>query len=459
MYLETIIRRTEYSAVPFLVLLLLALLLMPGVSAQNMMYRYDAGHSGDYSPVAGVTGSNVSLLWNKTMENTAWGRSVPAVANGTIYITNTIGNFYALNAATGREQWKVLILIQQSSPAVVNDTVYVGSEDGNVYALNAVNGDPIWTDSTGGPIVSSPNLANGTVYITSNNKRGDTPSDEVLYALDATTGEHLWNFTIGGYSDSSPAVADDTVFVSGEGGRVYAVRADTGAGVWNATVGSDGGYVFTPSPLIKRGIVYAGSNEGNNVEKALTFNVYALNATTGARIWNFTISGHISSEPALSQNILYINSDSYLYALNASTGSVLWTANPTGTVIVAKDILYLCNYGGISAIDPANGTPLWSLNLPVESFLWKSTTAVIENDRFYEVNYGSNAGNPAGGPSIDKITIYALDLNAGTSGVPISSLTPATPAPLTTASVSPDSGIILLIVVFAFFVYIRHNRR
>jgi outer membrane protein assembly factor BamB len=405
-------------------ILLLILLLIPSVPAQDMMYRYDAGHTGDYSPVAGVTGNNISLLWNRTMENTAWGRSVPAVADGTIYITNTVGSFYALNATTGSEQWNSSILIQQSSPAVVNGTVYVGSEDGNVYALNTFNGETVWIYRTDGSIISSPILVNRTVYITSNNNQGNAAPKNILYALNARTGEQIWNFTIEGYSDSTPAATDTTVIIRGNGGRVYAVTADTGAKIWKTTIGSGSGYAFTPSPLIKTGIVYVGSNEGNNIERALTFNIYALNETTGIKIWNFSTSGHLSSEPALSRNILYINSDTHVYALNATTGSVLWSTNPTSTVIVANDALYLCNYGNLRVIDPTNGTLLWSLSLPVENFLWKSTSTTIDDGRFYEVNYGSNAGNPAGGPSIDKITIYTLDLNAGSSGVPLQPVTP-----------------------------------
>ncbi len=55
-----------------------------------------------------------------------------------------------------------------SLPAVANGVVYVGSEDSNVYALNANTGVKLWNYSTGGVVKSSPAVANGMVYVGSN---------------------------------------------------------------------------------------------------------------------------------------------------------------------------------------------------------------------------------------------------------------------------------------------------
>ena len=43
-----------------------------------------------------------------------------------------------------------------SSPAVANGVVYVGSEDGNVYALNASTGAKLWSYTTGGMCIPRP---------------------------------------------------------------------------------------------------------------------------------------------------------------------------------------------------------------------------------------------------------------------------------------------------------------
>jgi outer membrane protein assembly factor BamB len=55
----------------------------------------------------------------------------------------------------------------ESSPAVANGVVYVGSDDYNVYALNAKTGAKLWSYATGDSVHSSPAVANGMVYVCS----------------------------------------------------------------------------------------------------------------------------------------------------------------------------------------------------------------------------------------------------------------------------------------------------
>jgi outer membrane protein assembly factor BamB len=47
--------------------------------------------------------------------------------------------------------------------------VYVGSYDGNIYALNATTGANVWNYTTGASVYSSPSVANGVVYVGSEN--------------------------------------------------------------------------------------------------------------------------------------------------------------------------------------------------------------------------------------------------------------------------------------------------
>jgi len=52
-----------------------------------------------------------------------------------------------------------------SLPAVANGVVYVGSRDYKLYAFNAAMGQTLWTASTSNFIVSSPAVVNGAVYV------------------------------------------------------------------------------------------------------------------------------------------------------------------------------------------------------------------------------------------------------------------------------------------------------
>ena len=52
-----------------------------------------------------------------------------------------------------------------SSPAVVDGAVFVGSDDNHVYALDAATGREQWTFETDGAIYSPPVVMDGTVFI------------------------------------------------------------------------------------------------------------------------------------------------------------------------------------------------------------------------------------------------------------------------------------------------------
>jgi eukaryotic-like serine/threonine-protein kinase len=112
----------------------------------------------------------------------------------------------------------------QSSPAVANGVVYVGSDDYKVYALNASTGALPGSFTTGDIVETAPAVANGVVYIGAN--------DFNLYALNARTGPKRWS----------------------------ALNASTGAKLWS--YGTGGGI---SSPAVANGVVYVGSYDGISV--------------------------------------------------------------------------------------------------------------------------------------------------------------------------------------------------
>ncbi len=72
-------------------------------------------------------------------------QSSPAVADGLVFSGTSNQKFYAVDARTGQEKWRVEIgLYVRSSPAVVNGIVYFGDWLGKLYALDAQTGQEKW---------------------------------------------------------------------------------------------------------------------------------------------------------------------------------------------------------------------------------------------------------------------------------------------------------------------------
>jgi len=67
---------------------------------------------------------------------------------------------------------------------------------------------------------------------------------------------------------------------------------------WNYPVGTVVGTTES-SPAVVNGVFYVGSEDGN---------VYAVNATTGAKLWSFTTGAFIDSSPAVVNGVVYVGS-------------------------------------------------------------------------------------------------------------------------------------------------------
>ena len=177
----------------------------------------------------------------------------------------------------------------------------------------------------------------------------------------APNGVLTWYYMTGNWVTSSPAVVGGVVYVGSGDNNVYALNAITGAQIWNYTTG---GPINWASPAVAYGYVYVDSNDGN---------VYALDAATGTQVWNFSTGSPVYSSPAVADGVVYVGStNGYVYALNAvmgsqewgtqvwnfSTGSAVWSspAIVSGVVYVGSD------NGNVYALNATTGAPMWSFS-------------------------------------------------------------------------------------------------
>ncbi|WP_414168787.1 PQQ-binding-like beta-propeller repeat protein [Streptoverticillium reticulum] len=147
----------------------------------------------------------------------------PVVTGGGVYIADYLGTVYALDAAAGRERWRIATEARQSTePVLVADgSVHLGS-GGALYTLDAVTGTPKWRFAAGGDIVGAPVAADGRVHFGS--------ADHCLYTVDATGGQLRWKLATGGEITGSPVAKGGVVYACSKDRCVYALDAAKGTG-------------------------------------------------------------------------------------------------------------------------------------------------------------------------------------------------------------------------------------
>ncbi|MFF8713089.1 PQQ-binding-like beta-propeller repeat protein [Streptomyces sp. NPDC015184] len=149
--------------------------------------------------------------------------SAPVVADGLVYISSS--RLYAVNAATGKQQWSRVGAKYKNpvagnrallSPTVADGVVYVGDSIEYLFALDAATGKKRWAFETESNIFAAAAVADGVVYVPS--------ADSNLYAVDARTGKKRWTFHTGDDLESSPTVAGDVLYVGSNDHALYAIR-------------------------------------------------------------------------------------------------------------------------------------------------------------------------------------------------------------------------------------------
>lgn len=181
-----------------------------------------APHSDDTTGTIYVMDATTgTILWKTRCGTEA---TVPVVVNGTIFMSSNSGRYdiyrvCGFNASAPGRRWE-RELGPASLPAVANGIVYIrgtdsddntGYRNGAFYALDARTGATIWKVPVGG---GTPVVANEIVY---------TLDAKNLTMLDAATGAVLAMKPIEGDMVSSPVVVDGTVYLP-SGGYLYAFR-------------------------------------------------------------------------------------------------------------------------------------------------------------------------------------------------------------------------------------------
>lgn len=295
------------------------------------------------------------LLWKVQVSNGASARTV-AVAGGTVYGTDGEGTVYALNANTGQQIWKV----------------YTGKTAGGSF-VDYVDGQ-LYTDINSArlPTIARLNSVSGTIELTY-----DIPKSLINATGVPVTNQYIATPAIvKEYNGAGAFITTKTTLYLTVGDSIMALQ-DLGSSMkplWNWTLPQPSnltGYGFAgggrAAPIYDQGRLFAATRERGEI--------YAFNATTGSKLWNFTMSSIAPYMGSASDGILYWgDSAGNVYALDEVTGQVKWTSNAGYPIsqgpTVAYGNVYLSTYlapigtPDIYVFDKTNGDLKWTWELP-----------------------------------------------------------------------------------------------
>lgn len=303
-------------------------------------YGNDAGGKR-YSPLSQVNDQNVSTLklaWTyqtgelKTYEGTqaaekAAFEATPLMIGGILYFSTPTSRVFAIDAATGKEQWSfdpkinlkrnyseitsrgVSVWPADNKSVSTKDAkrVFAATIDGRLICLDLKTGKPISSFGIDGTVdlkndpddrtcvTSPPAIIGNTIVVGSSmgdNYRFDYPKG-VVKAFDVLSGKLKWSWS------SIPTDSTDKAWKTWQGSKAHQAGA---ANAWaTISVDADRDLVFIPTSCPSPDY-YGGERLGQNLYGN---SIVALSASTGKMIWYYQVVHHdlwdydIAAQPVL----------------------------------------------------------------------------------------------------------------------------------------------------------------
>jgi len=226
-----------------------------------------------------------------------------------------------------------------------------------------------WAYEAGGPITSSPVVANGLVYFGSD--------DQKLHAVELATGRARWTFETEDMIEAPPMVHAGTVYVGSNDFFLYALDAASGERRWRFEAGDKflGAAVPVPAPEGDGYRVVCGSYDTN---------LYCLDPSDGRELWRYGTDNYVNGTPAIDElgRIVFGGCDAVLHVVSARTGEALQrlelgeACHVAGSVALDAGRAYFGHYGNaFVCVDLAGPKVAWSYTDPDQAFF--SSPAVL----------------------------------------------------------------------------------
>jgi outer membrane protein assembly factor BamB len=299
--------------------------------------------------------------------------SPPVVAGGRVFTIDTTSTVRAFDAQTGAAVWATQFGTERGNSAslygggvaVEGGRVFATNGLGFVAALDATNGGIVWSVRPGGPLRGAPSVADGTLYVTS--------QDNQIYSLKMADGTTNWSNAAsleiaGVFGSAAPAIGQGTIVAGFSSGELNAYRYENGRLVWQDALSRTSMSTGVASlsdidadPVIDGGQVFAVGQGGRMV---------ALELNSGQRLWELNISG-IATPWVVGEWVYVVTSDAKLIALARSNGKVRWInqlpgyqkekskrgqISYVGPVLAGGRLIVAGSNGVLVNVDPDNGS-------------------------------------------------------------------------------------------------------
>ena len=271
--------------------------------------------------------------------------------------------------------------------------VYATDGLGDVAALNAADGKQLWKVRPGGPLRGSPTIANGVVYVLS--------QDNQLFALNQADGTVSWTAqgtaeSQGVFGVAAPAAAQGSVVAGFSSGELSAYRYENGRVLWQDALSRTSITTSVSSiadidadPVIDSGRVYAVGQGGRMV---------ALELATGQRLWEQNVAG--ISTPWLAGEWLYVvTDDARLVCMSKTNGKARWIAQLQrfenvkkkkgpiqwyGPVLAGNRLVLTNSRGELAFASPTDGT----VGQVIETKVPFTLPPIVVNSAVYTLDSG-----------------------------------------------------------------------
>jgi len=274
--------------------------------------------------------------------------TAPVYHRGRVFLAFLNGDLIALDAATGKVEWKRNLHAHlESSPLAIDGVLYLGDDEKELVAIRASDGKLRWRFHSPDAIKASPSFHEGRVFV--------ADYEGVMFCLEADSGKPVWRtnttrmppFGKGGFF-SSPAIAFGHVYAARDDGVVFGFDAETGKEAWSFPTGD---FVYG-SPAVARvpgtpPSVYIGAENGR---------FFALDALSGKARWRFDVGGPIPGTATVIGHTVYTSSFKTRDAIgiDVRTRKKTFELDQAGYTPVVSDgrRLYLIGYYELIGLEP-----------------------------------------------------------------------------------------------------------